>query len=80
MSSVVPNMVETLVLRRNRLRLSQRAVGRRAGISWAQYGRIERGEHSPTLRTAEKIAAALETTVAALWPSVNVATEGEDHE
>jgi transcriptional regulator with XRE-family HTH domain len=47
-------------------RYSQEGFARYAGIDRSYYGAIERGEFNVSLDTVVKIAAGLETTVAAL--------------
>ncbi len=55
------------VLRRRRPHLSQAELARRAGLDRATVSDIERGATpSPSLRTLEKLAQALETDVATL--------------
>jgi transcriptional regulator with XRE-family HTH domain len=46
--------------------LSQRELGRRAGISRDAVGRLERGEQQPTLTVLMKLAAALAVDLASL--------------
>ncbi|WP_437611865.1 helix-turn-helix domain-containing protein [Erwinia sp. V71] len=45
---------------------AQEALGNRAGIERAHMGRIERGEHMPTLALILRIAGALECSAAVL--------------
>jgi len=49
--------------RRKALGLSQEALGEHCDLTRNHIGTIERGEHSPTLRTMEAIAVALELSV-----------------
>jgi DNA-binding XRE family transcriptional regulator len=44
---------------RRKLRLTQAALARRAGIRVETLNRIEQGKHSPTMRTMQKIDRAL---------------------
>lgn len=46
---------------------SQDAFAAFCGISRAYYGRIERGEHSPTVEVCQKIASALNVRLADLF-------------
>lgn len=54
--------------RRKELGLTQVQMAKRLGISQAAYGFIEVGRNDPTLGTAYRIAAALETTIHELLP------------
>lgn len=49
--------------KRKSLGLSQDALGELCGLTGNHVGTIERGEHSPTLRTMAAIATALEISV-----------------
>jgi transcriptional regulator with XRE-family HTH domain len=59
----VPSWDDGLHVRLRILRLEQHRaqedVARAAGLSAAHYGRIERGEHSPTVDTLIRLAATL---------------------
>ncbi len=48
-----------MTTRREELRLSQRELATRAGISHSVISRIESGENAASLKTLERIAAAL---------------------
>lgn len=50
--------------RRKAMGLSQRDFARECGISFAYYGKIERGEHSATLYLIKQIADYLEIRIA----------------
>ncbi|MCM1289575.1 MAG: helix-turn-helix domain-containing protein [Corallococcus sp.] len=50
--------------RREAMNLSQRDFARKCGVSFAYYGRVERGEHSVTLFLIKQIADFLEIRVA----------------
>ena len=47
--------------------LAQDEFAELCGISRAHYGRIERGEHSPTIERCQKISAALNIRLADLF-------------
>jgi transcriptional regulator with XRE-family HTH domain len=51
---------------REAMGLSQRDLAERSGVSAAMLSQVERGETSPTLAVAEKIAAGLELTLSQL--------------
>jgi transcriptional regulator with XRE-family HTH domain len=50
--------------------LSQEAVGDRAGMTQSQYGRIERGEVDPSIKTLARLAAAVGATASELLRGV----------
>jgi len=52
-----------IVATRHRLRLSQSAVSKRAGIYPSYLSRMERGKVHPTVRTAMRLAAALRVSL-----------------
>src|SRR3990172_5265641 len=52
-----------IVATRHRLRLSQSAVSKRAGIHPSYLSRMERGKVHPTVRTAMRLAAALRVSL-----------------
>jgi transcriptional regulator with XRE-family HTH domain len=52
--------------RRKELKFSQEALAEKTGLSTPSLSEIERGIANPTLLTLEKIAAALDTSVAGL--------------
>ncbi len=56
--------------RREAKGLSQRAFAKVCGISFAYYGRVERGEHSATLSTIQLIADYLEIRVADFFTDI----------
>ena len=55
------------VLRKGR-GMTQEDVAAKAGITQQHYSLIERGMVSPTMRTARRIAQALEVDLDAVWP------------
>lgn len=55
------------VLRKGR-GMTQEDVAAKAGITQQHYSLIERGLVSPTMRTARRIAQALEVDLDAVWP------------
>jgi transcriptional regulator with XRE-family HTH domain len=55
---------------RNERGLSQEAVGDRAGMTQSQYGRIERGEVDPSIKTLARLATALEVAASDLLRGV----------
>jgi XRE family transcriptional regulator, regulator of sulfur utilization len=57
------------VLRKGR-GMTQEEVAEKAEITQQHYSLIERGEISPTMRTARKIARALGVDLDAVWPEV----------
>jgi XRE family transcriptional regulator, regulator of sulfur utilization len=50
-------------------KLSQEQLAEMAGTHYSYIGKIERGEHNPTIQTLEKISEALEIDLAALFPA-----------
>jgi transcriptional regulator with XRE-family HTH domain len=46
--------------------LTQEDLAHKAGITWAAYGRIERGESNPTWTTLQQIAEALDVSMTQL--------------
>jgi DNA-binding XRE family transcriptional regulator len=54
-----PGIAKLVAARREALGLSQRELGKRAGISHTVISRIEGGEHSPSPKTLERLAEAL---------------------
>jgi DNA-binding XRE family transcriptional regulator len=52
-----------LMMRREGLGLSKRQLGQRTGISHSTISRIERGRHTPSLRTLERLADPLGVSV-----------------
>jgi transcriptional regulator with XRE-family HTH domain len=56
-------VLEALVLRRQRLGLSQTTVAARMGTSQSAVARLEAGRSDPRLSTLTRYAAALDTTV-----------------
>jgi transcriptional regulator with XRE-family HTH domain len=48
--------------------MTQAEVAEAAGIRQPHYSKIERGVHSPNIRTATKIAGALDVDVGLIWP------------
>jgi transcriptional regulator with XRE-family HTH domain len=59
---------------RSALGLTQEAVALAADMSQSYYGRIERGEVDPGVRTAARIARALNVTSARLYEGVEETT------
>ena len=58
-ASLAPAIAKLVASRREALGLSQRELGKRAGISHTVISRIEGGEHSPSPKTLERLADAL---------------------
>ena len=54
-----PAIAKLVASRREAMGLSQRELGKRAGISHTVISRIEGGEHSPSPKTLERLADAL---------------------
>ena len=52
--------------RRERLKISQEALAHRAGLHRTYISMLERGTRMPSIGVVEKLAAALETTMASL--------------
>ena len=59
--------MEKLKNRREQLKLTQKVVAERIGIAESAYQRYERQNREPGVKTALKIAKALETTVEELY-------------
>ena len=53
------DLISQLVRARNRARLTQRELGERIGVSRNVITRLESGEHTPRLETAQRAARAL---------------------
>lgn len=53
------DLIRQLVRARNRARLTQRELGERIGVSRNVITRLESGEHTPRLETAQRAARAL---------------------
>jgi transcriptional regulator with XRE-family HTH domain len=70
----MPDPLETFTgnLRRARKErgLSQEAVGDRAEMTQSQYGRIERGEVDPSIKTLARLAKAIGVTASELLRGV----------
>lgn len=64
---------EVLRRRRERARLTQEALAARAGLHRNYIGLLERGRRVPSLVVIDKLAAALQTTMANLLRSVESA-------
>ncbi len=58
-ASLAPAIAKLVATRREALGLSQRELGKRAGISHTVISRIEGGDHSPSPKTLERLADAL---------------------
>jgi HTH-type transcriptional regulator / antitoxin HipB len=58
-ANLSPAIAKLVASRRESLGLSQRELGKRAGISHTVISRIEGGEHSPSPKTLERLADAL---------------------
>ena len=58
-ANLAPAIAKLVATRREALGLSQRELGKRAGISHTVISRIEGGEHSPSPKTLERLADAL---------------------
>lgn len=57
------------VLRREHGKMSQEDLANAAGLTWGTVSRVERGEVSPSLKTAQALARALGVTVDEIdWP------------
>ena len=57
--NLAPAIAKLVASRREAMGLSQRELGKRAGISHTVISRIEGGEHSPSPKTLERLADAL---------------------
>jgi transcriptional regulator with XRE-family HTH domain len=57
---------------REQRRYSQEGFARHAGLDRSYFGAVERGEFNSSVATLAKIAAALDTTVAALCEKVKL--------
>ena len=68
-STILEIMDQPLKARRMKLHLTQRSLALAAGISESYLGVLERGESTPTLRIARRLAEVLGTTLDALWPA-----------
>jgi len=62
---------------RNRLGISQEELAGRAGLHRTYVADIERGARNPSLESIEKLAAALEMTMAGLFTPSNEQSESE---
>ncbi len=58
-ANLAPAIAKLVASRREAMGLSQRELGKRAGISHTVISRIEGGEHSPSPKTLERLADAL---------------------
>jgi HTH-type transcriptional regulator/antitoxin HipB len=58
-ASFAPAIAKLVASRREEMGLSQRELGKRAGISHTVISRIEGGDHSPSPKTLERLADAL---------------------
>ena len=59
--------VPAMKLFREQKGISLHGLAKRTGVSASNLGRIERGESSPRLNTAEAIAVALEKKLNEIW-------------
>ena len=62
-------MVSAVKLAREKIGLTQVEVANAVGITDTSYQRIEYGTQTPSLKTALRIARALQSTVEKLFPS-----------
>jgi len=67
MEDVVVTLGKRIRELRLRTGLSQEKFAARAGLDWTYYAGIERGERNPSVKQLAKIAAALDTPLAALF-------------
>jgi transcriptional regulator with XRE-family HTH domain len=67
------SFAQNLRVRRAELGLSQEKVAMAADMYASQYGRIERGEVDPSIRTVTRLARALQATPAELMDGVRAA-------
>lgn len=58
---------ENIRVRRAKLNLTQKEAGSKVGIAGSVWSDIENGNQSPTVKTLERIALALNTTVPELF-------------
>jgi transcriptional regulator with XRE-family HTH domain len=65
-ASIAARVGENLARERRRAGLSQEAVGYRASLHRTEIGLLERGERTPRIDTAIKLAGALEVELAQL--------------
>ena len=66
-----------VLFRRAKKRLSQQELAKRAKISRTVLSGIENGEHNPTLDILDRLADALDTTIAELFTRIETAEETE---
>ncbi|WP_182377872.1 helix-turn-helix transcriptional regulator [Nocardioides sp. WS12] len=72
-------LIAALIEERRRQGISQRELGRRAGLSSGGLCEVERGDHSPTLRNLRLLAAALGFDVNLTTAAPTTESKEDDH-
>jgi transcriptional regulator with XRE-family HTH domain len=64
--AIAQRFAQNLRLRRRALARTQEQAALRAGMTGSYWGRVERGAHEPSIRTAARMAAGVDTTLSNL--------------